>query len=86
MAQVDLKRRHHRNQNLEALGKMAYGIERVVIEKAGEFGLLDDTMGLNGFTRPVNNLGLHQLDTKQIQDIKRKPMSTLPEYQEKFNK
>lgn len=87
-AQVDLKKRIHRNQTIEGLSKMAFGILGVFAKRANTLGkliLIKETKSkLRVIMRDENqDYKIKRLD---IKDIQRPPMITIPEYRKKFKK
>jgi glucosyl-3-phosphoglycerate synthase len=87
LAQVDLKKRIHRNQDTKALGKMAFAILKTFINRKMALGLID----VKG---PMFNdmIQYNLVDTEIEPDImtmdgfERPPMIEIPEYREKFNR
>ena len=85
MAQVDLDRRIHRNQDTKALGRMAFSILKTFINRKVRLGLIDlrdelfDEMIQYNL---VNNK--YQPDLFKIEDHERPPIIEIPEYREKF--
>jgi len=91
MAQVDLIRRIHRNQTLEALSKMAFGILGVFSRRANSMGKLI-LMGKTKKTyRTITSSKegrriKYSMKKIQIKDVQRPPMITVREYRKKFKK
>lgn len=87
-AQVDLKKRIHRNQNIESLSKMAFGILGVFAKRANTLGKLilvkDTKTKLRVIMR--ESKGDYKLKELKVQDTQRPPMITLSEYRRKFNR
>jgi glucosyl-3-phosphoglycerate synthase len=85
IAQVDLDRRIHRNQDTKALGRMAFTILKTFINRKVRLGLIDlrdelfDEMIQYNL---VNNK--YQPDLFKIEDHERPPIIEIPEYREKF--
>jgi glucosyl-3-phosphoglycerate synthase len=85
IAQVDLDRRIHRNQDTKALGRMAFTILKTFINRKIRLGLIDlrdelfDEMIQYNL---VNNK--YQPDVFKIETHERPPMIEIPEYREKF--
>jgi len=85
MAQVDLDRRIHRNQDTKALGRMAFIILKTFINRKIRLGLIDlkdelfDEMIQYNL---VNNK--YQPDIFKIEGHERPPIIEIPEYREKF--
>jgi len=86
MAQVDLEKRVHRNQDTKALGRMAFVILYTFarrIEKQGFIKLNQPTF----FEMIQYNLvrAQYQADVFKIEGVERPPMIEIPEYRAKFN-
>jgi glucosyl-3-phosphoglycerate synthase len=87
MAQVDLDKRIHRNQDTRALGKMSFAILQTFIKRKRKLGLVDFTDEL--FDEMIQyNLVKNQYmpDIYKIEGHERPPMIEVPEYREKFKK
>jgi glucosyl-3-phosphoglycerate synthase len=87
MAQVDLDRRVHRNQDNKALGRMAFVILKTFfnrIEKLGSITLKDAIH--KEMIQYKHVPGQYQADIYRIEGHERPPMATIPEYVEKFGK
>ena len=81
IAQTDLDRRVHYNQDTQALGKMAFQILQAFLRRAAAHGTIGAT--------PVLGTALHQFRSRdrdyehlvsEIEEIERPPMIELPEY------
>ena len=84
IAQVDMKQRIHRNQDLYALSKQAFEILQVATRRVGEARgerLWEDANATMKLIRPQNG-GFH-LDLTDIVAVERPPMITIPEYRAK---
>lgn len=84
IAQVDMKQRIHRNQDLYALSKQAFEILQVATRRVGEARgerLWEDANATMKLIRPQNG-GFH-LDLHDIVSVERPPMATIPEYRAK---
>lgn len=84
IAQVDMKRRIHRNQDLYALSKQAFEILQVAMRRLGEARgerLWEDANFTMKLIRSEDG-GLH-LDVHDIASIERPPMITVPAYRAK---
>ncbi|MEW6650046.1 MAG: glucosyl-3-phosphoglycerate synthase [Chloroflexota bacterium] len=85
IAQVDLLERIHHNQTLTALSKMSFAIIQTVLKKLEErlhtslFEDINRTMKLVQY-----EAGNYYLDVKEIVELDRPAMITLPEYREIF--
>jgi glucosyl-3-phosphoglycerate synthase len=86
MAQVDLERRIHRNQDTKALGKMSFAILKTFINRKATLGLIDikGTMNEEMIQYSIANDELKP-DIVQIKGIERPPMIEISEYRQKFN-
>ena len=85
IAQVDLDRRIHRNQDTKALGRMAFAILKTFINRKIRLGLIDlrdDLFDEMIQYNLVNNK--YQPDLFKIEDHERPPIIEIPEYREKF--
>ncbi|MFT4326818.1 MAG: glucosyl-3-phosphoglycerate synthase [Candidatus Woesearchaeota archaeon] len=86
-AQVDLKKRIHRNQNIESLSKMAFGILGVFSRRANTLGKLILVRQVKQKLRViVHENGDYKIKELKIKDKQRPPMITIPEYRKKFKK
>lgn len=85
IAQVDLEKRVHRNQDTKALGKMSFAILKTFINRKQALGLID----LKG---PMHDQMIQykisgndiEPDILEIKGYERPPMIEIPEYLEKF--
>jgi glucosyl-3-phosphoglycerate synthase len=85
MAQVDLDRRIHRNQDTKALGKMSFAILKTFINRQKKLGLIDFKGTLYDEIIQYNLVDNEfRAETLQIKGLERPPMITIPEYREKF--
>ncbi len=84
LGQVDLEIRHHRNQDLEGLSKMAFVIMQAVMKRLEERGKTR-LMGELGTSMKLPRSAGHQLslDVLDLADIERPPMNQIPEYRRK---
>jgi glucosyl-3-phosphoglycerate synthase len=85
MAQVDLDRRIHRNQDTKALGKMAFVILKTFINRKLQLGLIDlheqmyDEMIQFNLVKEE-----YKPDITRFEGQERPPMIEIPQYREKF--
>jgi len=82
MAQVDMKQRLHRNQDLYALSKQAFEIPQVAMKRVGDARgerLWEDANATMKLIRPGDGGGLH-LDVHDVVSVERPPMAAIPEY------
>jgi len=85
MAQVDLEKRVHRNQDTKALGKMAFVILNTFARRVEKQGFI--TLNKPTFLEMIQyNLVNEQYrpDVFKIQGVERPPMIEMPEYREKL--
>lgn len=87
-AQVDLKKRVHRNQELKSLSKMAFGILQVFSKRANTLGKFILVREVKKKIRIIEHRKDHSYNLKKIPitEKQRPPMVTLKEYRKKFNK
>lgn len=85
MAQVDLDRRIHRNQDTKALGRMAFVILKTFINRKIRLGLIDLKEELFDEMIQYNLVNdEYQADILKIEGYERPPIIEIPEYREKF--
>ena len=86
MAQVDLEKRIHRNQDTKALGKMAFVILKTFINRKVKLGLIELKESMYDEMIQYNLVkNEYKADILKMEGIERPPMIELPEYREKFN-
>lgn len=88
IAQVDLIERVHRNQPLENLSKMAYGILQVLIERANTLGKIITPKSIKKTYAFIDYSigGQFEFMRKKILEVQRPPIIKIKEYKEKFYK
>lgn len=81
IAQTDLRRRVHHNQNTEALGRMAFGIIQAVFKRLHDEGriTLRDDPGVD-YQSIFFREGKYGLESQKLQVVERPPLATLDEY------
>ncbi len=87
IAQVDLLERIHRNQALEALGKMSFAIIQTVLRKLEaryERAIIEDVNKTMKLIRYAN--GEYFLDVEEVAERERPPMISVPAYLERNKK
>ena len=85
MAQVDLDRRIHRNQDTKALGRMSFVILKTFINRKIRLGLIDLKDELFDEMIQYNLVNeKYQADILKIEGHERPPIIEIPEYREKF--
>jgi len=86
MAQVDLDRRIHRNQDTKALGRMSFAIIKTFINRQKRSGLIELKEELFDEIIQYNLVdNTYQSNNLKIKGLERPPMISIPEYCEKFN-
>ena len=86
MAQVDLDRRIHRNQDTKALGRMAFVILKTFINRKVRLGLIDLKDDLFDEMIQYNLVNdKYEPDIYKITGHERPPIIDIPEYCAKFN-
>ena len=85
MAQVDLERRIHRNQDTRALGKMSFVILNTFFKRIEKLELLSLKKELSDRIIQYNLVqNDYEPDVYMTEDHERPPMVNIPEYREKF--
>lgn len=87
-AQVDLKKRVHRNQTLQSLSKMSFGILQVFATRADKLGKLVLVREPKSKYRQIehDDKGDYFIRELKVQERQRPPMIIVDEYREKFKK
>ena len=86
IAQVDLEKRVHRNQDTRALGKMSFVILQTFINRIRNRGLLELNQDLFNEMIQYNLVrNEYQSDVFKIDGYERPPMREVQAYREKFN-
>jgi len=86
IAQVDLDRRIHRNQDTKALGRMSFAILKTFLNRQKRSGLIDLKEALFDEIIQYNLVDdAYQPATLKIKGLERPPMITIPGYCEKFD-
>jgi glucosyl-3-phosphoglycerate synthase len=86
MAQVDLEKRVHHNQDTKALGKMAFAILKTFINRKAALGLIE--LNESMFDEMIQYQIVDNLvepDTVKIRGDERPPMIEIEQYREKYN-
>jgi glucosyl-3-phosphoglycerate synthase len=85
IAQVDLDRRIHRNQDTKALGRMAFAILKTFINRKIRMGLIDLRDDLYDEMIQYNLVhDQYEPDIFKIEGHERPPIIEIPDYREKF--
>lgn len=85
MAQVDLEKRVHHNQDTKALGKMAFAILKTFINRKAALGLIE--LNESMFDEMIQyQIVDNQIkpDTMEIRGYERPPMIEIEQYRDKF--
>jgi len=86
IAQVDLDRRIHRNQDTKALGRMSFAILKTFINRQNRSGLIDLKNDLYDEIIQYNLVeSRYQPDPRRIVGFERPPIIEIQEYCQKFN-
>jgi glucosyl-3-phosphoglycerate synthase len=85
LAQVNMDRRVHRNQSLESLGKMSFGILATFLRRLEKYGeaRLPPGLGLNHLSVSLTG-ELPHIERAEITVVERPPMASIEEYRSKF--
>ncbi len=87
MAQVDLEKRFHRNQNTQSLGRMAFGIMQTFFRRMEAEGQLSlGTAMFEEMNQYLIEEGGYRAQATGLQHRERPPMITIPEYRERFGR
>ncbi len=86
IAQVDLDKRVHRNQDTKALGKMAFVIMKTFLKRIENYGLVEIRQKVyNKLIQYQKVPGHYQEELFCIEGHERPPIIDIPEYRQKFN-
>jgi glucosyl-3-phosphoglycerate synthase len=86
IAQVDLDRRIHRNQDTKALGRMSFAILKTFFNRQKKLGLIDLKNMLYDEIIQYNLVeSRYEAEALKIVGFERPPMIEVPEYCEKFS-
>jgi len=85
MAQVDLEKRVHRNQDTKALGKMSFAILKTFFNRVKAMGIIDLMGPMHDRLIQYNASGIEiEADILEIKGYERPPMISLAEYVQKY--
>ena len=85
IAQVDLEKRVHKNQDIKALGKMAFVILDTFFKRIQKLEFIELKKHLYNEMIQYNLVkNEYKADIMQIGGIERPPMIEIPEYRQKF--
>jgi glucosyl-3-phosphoglycerate synthase len=80
IAQVDLERRVHRNQDVQALGRMSFGILQAVFQRLVEEGRAAPGTYGTTLVQFTNQLREYHMEPREIVTMRRPPMVTVDGY------
>ncbi len=87
IAQVDLEKRIHRNQDTKALGKMAFAILKTFFSRTVNLGLINFNTPLHDTMIQYNLVKSEiQPDLLTIEGLERPPIIEIPEYRQRFKR
>lgn len=87
VAQVDLDRRVHENQDLQSLGRMAFGILQTFFNRIDEAGKIEVLQELRSNFRTIVSSGEEfSLEDHDLPEIERPPMLEVPQYRDRHGK
>jgi len=85
IAQVDLDKRVHENQDLQSLGRMAFGILQTFFSRADALGKVELKEELHHIYKSIIASGEeYDLRGEELREIERPPMVELEQYREKW--
>ncbi len=86
IAQVDLDKRVHQNQDLQSLGKMAFGILQTFFNRLDAAGKIELKQQLKRIFRQIVAVeGGHRFEDLDMREIERPPMIEIEKYRQKFD-
>jgi len=87
IAQVNLKRRVHRNQPISALSKMSFGILQTLIRKLQYYNKLKLNSDINKIYNQIEYINKEYIITPlELEEMERPPMMKIKEYLERKKK
>jgi glucosyl-3-phosphoglycerate synthase len=87
IAQVNLKKRIHRNPSSVALGKMSFGIKKILYQELERLNYIKINKKIGKeYKIPINNQEKYSWEKQEIEDLIRPPIIKLKEYRKKFYK
>lgn len=86
IAQVDLEKRVHRNQDTKALGKMSFTILKTFCNRIEKLGIIDSREKPGDYMIQYNLVkNRYQPDIYKVEGFERPPIIEIPEYRKKFH-
>ena len=87
IAQVDLDKRVHTNQDTLSLGRMAFGLMQTFLNRATSMGLIELKAQIYDVMMQFSNTDTdYDADVYEIRQIERPPMISVDAYREKFGR
>lgn len=83
MAQVDLERRVHRNQDVQALSRMSFGILQAALSRLVDEGKVAPDCWSTTLFQFDNRLREYNIEPREISVVQRPPMATLDSYRQR---
>jgi glucosyl-3-phosphoglycerate synthase len=83
MAQVDLERRVHRNQDVQALSRMSFGILQAAFSRLVDEGKVAPGSWSTTLLQFANRLREYNIEPREISVTQRPPMATLDSYRQR---
>jgi glucosyl-3-phosphoglycerate synthase len=80
IAQVDLERRVHRNRDVQALGRMSFGILQAVFQRLVEEGRAAPSTYGTTLVQFSNQLREYHMEPREIVTTRRPPIVTVDAY------
>ncbi len=86
IAQVDLEKRVHRNQDTKALGRMAFVILKTFLNRIEKLGLIQKKKEMfNEMIQFKLEKDTYMPDIRHLEEHERPPIINIPEYRKKIN-
>lgn len=85
LAQVNMDRRIHRNQPLQSLGKMSFGILQTFLGRLAKYGEGPMPPAASHHVSVCTTEGLPSIERVEIPTEERPPMIEVEEYRQKFH-
>lgn len=87
VAQVDLDRRVHENQDLQSLGRMAFGILQTFFNRVEEAGKIELIQEIRSNFRTIVSSGEEfDLEEHDLREVERPPMLDVPQYRDRHGR
>ena len=83
MAQVDLERRVHRNQDVQALSRMSFGVIQAALSRLVDEGKVAPDAWSTTLLQFANRLREYNIEPREISSVQRPPMATVDSYRQR---